>query len=332
MILGCDLPKVKVSSTTAENVGIVSRASFGNDNSLVVFINGKVHGITLYETNTQKEHIVWDTQSETHGQSATLHPVNTDIIVCCDQENIVLINWKTKNVLFKLPIEHGYVPGVTFSEDGSQIIAVHSFFEENVPEGWDVKKEGPYCISEILIIDIESKTIVDKVIVDNNIIKGVDFNLTCDLVALRYMGGQAEIWDIAKGRCIRSVRHYHGSKCIKFVDKKTFLTDGFPADCVGNKVNGNVVWWDIDKGKPIKIFNNLHSMALHGMGIIYNKEGIKYILSGGEDRRAILWHLDTGKVVWSKRFKFDVRVGTSKDGHVGIISADGDPIIIHFDF
>jgi WD40 repeat protein len=335
LIAGCNLPETKVSSTTVNNVGIVSWASFSNDNSLVALGNGKISGVTLYEIDSQKKHLVWDTRKwnkEALGLSAAFHPTNTDIIACCDQENIDIVNWKEKKILFRLPIEYGYVPGIAFSKNGSHVFAVHSFFEDKVPEGWDIKKEGPYCISEILIIDIESKTIVDKIIVDNNIIQGVDFNSNCERVALRYMGGEADIWDLKNGRRIQSVKHWHGSKCIKFIDEKTFLTDGFPDDCVGNMVNGNVVWWDIDKGKPIKIFNNLHSMALHGMGIIYDKKGNKYILSGGEDRRAILWHLDTGKVIWSKRFKFDVIVATSKDGHVGVISADGDPIIMHFDF
>jgi WD40 repeat protein len=334
MTTGCNLSDIKVSSTTVEGIGIVSWASFNDDASLLVFGNGSVRGVTLYEIGTQKKHLVWNTREwnkEALGLSAAFHSINTDIIACCDQENIGVVHWKKNKVLFRLPIEYGYVPGVAFSKDSFQIFVIHSFFNE-LPEGWKEGRDNrTYCTSEILKIDIESQAIVDRIIVDNIIIEGVDFNSTCDRVALRYMGGQADIWDLEKGCRIQSVRHYHGSKCIKFIDDKTFLTDGCPEDCVDGMINGNVVLWNIDTGKPIKIFNHLHSMALHGMGIIYDKEGNKYILSGGEDRRAILWHLDTGKIIWSKRFKFDVGVTTSTDGRLGVISADGDPIIVTFD-
>jgi WD40 repeat protein len=68
------------------------------------------------------------------------------------------------------------------------------------------------------------------------------------------------------------------------------------------------------------------------MGIIYDKNGNKYILSGSEDRQAKLWSLDTGKVLWSKRYGFDVTVAASGDGRRGVIRTEKDPVIVDFNF
>jgi WD40 repeat protein len=331
-IAGCNFNEVKIKSEKVEGIGIANWMSFNDDASLIAFGNGNNPGVTIYEVNTRKKHVMkviqtWD--REPIGISAAFHPTNKNIIAYTDQDNIALIDWKKQKVIFRLTVENGQIPEITFSKDGSQIIVVHSFFKD-LENAW--KNERPICVAEMIKIDIESQTIVDRIIIGDNIVTSVDFNLDCDLVAVRYVGGLADIWDLKNGSRVQSVKHYHGDYCIKFICDKTFLTDGYPGNCDMGVICGNIIWWDINTGEPIKIFNKLHRMALRRLGIMYDKEGNRYILSGGQDGKVILWRLDSGKIVWSKQFSYDAIVATSVDGHIGVISTIGGPFIIRFDF
>jgi WD40 repeat protein len=338
-LTGCYGTKVPMHSTRVEGLGVVDWASCNDDASLIAF--GYVRSILLYDVKTQKIHTIWDSRiwgSDTHGESVAFHPINANLIACCDQGSVGLVDWKAKKTLFRLQLEPvlGFLPGVSFSDDGSCLFVIHSFYgnSNNTPKEWDEEKQGVFCVSEILKIDIESQKIVDKIFLCNEIVnKGVDFDLAHRRFAVRTMGGKAEIRDLESGHCIQSVKHWNGDSCVKFIDDNTLITDGFPNKTEHGYIKGNVVCWNIEIGKPSKIFN-LHSMALtrNGLGILLDKEGNKYVLSGGQDRRAILWNLDTGKIVWSKRFGFDVRVATSANGKVAVICADGDPMIVTFDF
>ena len=93
----------------------------------------------------------------------------------------------------------------------------------------------------------------------------------------------------------------------------------------------NVILWDIKTGQQIRTFNP-HRMALTSMGIVISQGDEKFVLSGSNDYRAKLWNLSTGKIVWSQKYGYDVRVATSGNGRRGVISADSDPVLINFDF
>ncbi|MDR1290149.1 MAG: hypothetical protein LBK06_03005 [Planctomycetaceae bacterium] len=310
-----------------KGIGVANWASLNYDGSLIAFGNSLRHnrGITLYDVQSQTSCVIWDNKKYALG--VAFHPSNADYIACCDVDNIGLVNWREQKVLFNLSFERNFASGIEFSDDGSKIYFIHSFFpEDKTPQDWDINKKGPYCISEILIIDIETKEVEDRIFLDNGIVHGTDFEIKHSLVALRYVGGKAEIWDLNKKICIQAVSHPHSSNCVIFVDEKTFLTEGLPTSDFDN-----VIMWDIATGKKIKQFN-VHQMELLGMGIICDKSGNKYVLSGNQHRLAKLWSLDTGKVIWSKRYGGDVKVATSGDCRRGVIRTEKEPVIVDFNF
>jgi WD40 repeat protein len=310
-----------------KGIGVADWVSLNHDGSLIAFGNILHHnrGITLYDVQSQTSCVIWDNKKYALG--VAFHPFNSDYIACCDVNNIGLVNRREQKVLFNLSFEHNFASGIEFSNDGSKIYFIHSFFpEDKTPQDWDINKKGSYCVSEILIIDIETKGVECRIFLDNGIIHGTDFDIEHGLVALRYVGGKAEIWDLNKKICIQSVSHPHSSNCVIFVDEKTFLTEGLPTSDIDN-----VIMWDIATGKKIKQFN-VHNMELLGMGIIYDKNGNKYVLSGNQHRRAKLWSLDTGEVIWSKKYGCDIGVATSGDCRRGVIRTEKDPVIVEFNF
>jgi WD40 repeat protein len=334
-----DVKVVVVQPQGLAGSGIVSWLSFSESGFYIALGGGRINGksfdgIAIYDCTKDKIVLIWEPQdwnSNVYGEAVAFHPFNSSFVFCCDQEHVGLVNWKEGKKIFRLPIEHGFVSGVAFSKDGSCVFVIHSFFAEKKPEGWNEEKQGPFCIAEILKIDIESQKIVKKIIVDNNKIHGVDFNPNRNLVALRYLNGKAEIWDLEEGRCLKQVQHFHGDKCIKFIDDDTFLTDGFPRSGTATGVYGNVILWNLKTGTPIRKFS-IHSMDLNGgIGILYDKKGNKYILSSGNDNYAKLWNLDTGKIIWSKYYKNGVKIGVSPDGKKGIISTNKDNFLIYLE-
>jgi WD40 repeat protein len=241
------------------------------------------------------------------------------------------LNTEKEKLLVRILVQRDCLPAISFSSDNLYLWVAHSYFTD-VPNRWDEVKMGTYCASEILKIEIQSQTIVDRIRLDNNKISVANFNQNRNRIALLYDDGQFEIWNLENGSCSQSVRHMCGDHCIKFIDDDTFLTDGDPRDNIENCGTGNVVLWSIHSKQPLRIFNKLHRGKLWSIGIINDKEGNKYVLSGGQDGKAILWELDTGKIVWSKRCGGCVGIATSRDGRKAVISGKGDPILITFDF
>jgi WD40 repeat protein len=328
LIQGCYQDNMRFQ--TIKGIDTIDWASLNRDGSLIIMgsvdsKNGK-DSIVLYDVTTKQFRTIWE--SEQMIQRATFHPLKSNYIACCDEINIVLIDWKDDKVLFQIPIEDGFIPGMAFSPDGLYLFIVHSYFSEKFPDGWDETKNGPYCVSEIIKIDVESQTVLEKIILKNEIVEGTDIDTVRNIAGIRYMGGEAEIWDLNHGKCIQSVTHIRGSKCILFVDDNHFLTDAYP-DHPSLGLDNNVIMWNIKDGSHVRGYRP-HKMELSGIGIVYNKKGERFILSGSADRRACLWNLDTGKIIWSKRFRFDVRVRVSKDGHRAVLASFGDPILVEF--
>jgi hypothetical protein len=315
---------------TIKGIGTVNWVSLNSDGSLIIMgsVNSKnkKETIVLYDVTTKQLSTIWENNQSM--RIAVFHPLKSNYIAFCDDTNVVLIDWKDNKVLFQIPIERGYTPGMAFSPDGLDLFIVHSYFSERITEGWDKIKNGHYCVSEIIKIDVESQTVLEKIILTNGIVEGTDIDTVRNIAGIRYMGGEAEIWDLNHGKCIQSVIHIRGSKCILFVDDNYFLTDAFP-DHPSLGLDNNVIMWNIKDGNQICGYRP-HEMKLCGIGIVHNKNGERFILSGSEDRRACLWNLDTGKIIWSKRFRFDVRVSVSKDGRRAVLASFGDPILLEF--
>jgi WD40 repeat protein len=328
LIQGCYQDNMRIQ--TIKGGGTIDWASLNQDGSLITMgsvdsKSGK-ESIVLYDVTTKQLHTIWE--SEQMILNATFHPLKSNYIACCDTIKVVLIDWKDDKVLFQIPIEDGFIPGMAFSQDGLYLFIVHSYFSKKIPDGWDEIKNGPYCISEIIKIDVESQTVLEKIILENNIVQGTDIDTTRNIVGVRYLGGKAEIWDLNHGKCIQSIIHRRGRDCILFVDDNHFLTDAFP-DHPSLRLDNNVIMWNIKDGSRVRGYCP-HEMELSGIGIVYNKNNERFILSGSKDRRACLWNLDTGKIIWSKRFRDEVRIGVSKDGRRAVLGSFGDPILIEF--
>jgi len=310
-----------------KGVGTIDWAVLNHDGSRIVMGSVKSpsgkEAIVLYDINDKTKQII--RESDHNMLCAAFHPIQQNILACCDSTSIALIDLETKTVAFHIPLEHGFIPGMAFSSDGTRLYVVHSYYSKSVPVDWDRTVKGPYSVTEIIEVDVAAGTVIDKLFIENGIAVGADFDMNNGQVGLRYMGGKCEIWSLDDQVCILLMTHIRG-RCFVFLGDEYFMTSGCPPAPASLE---EVILWDRKTGNQVRAYSP-HSMAVSRMGVVRDKNDKNLILSGGEDQQACLWDVEQGKLIWRKRFRFFVGVGVSADGRRAVVHSFGDPLLLEF--
>ena len=193
LFIACNQSSIEMKTLTIKGIGIVDWATLNEDGSLAALGNGHVNGVSVFDTISNKTSVVWESKkwnSNAIATGAAFHPFLKHYLACCDAESVGLVDLHTGHVLFRLTFEYGYAPGIDFSNDGSYVMVVHSYFnKKNMPENWDHTRGVP-VVSEVLFIDINTKNFSSRIELSPNIVTDASFNTNKDLLALRYLGGE----------------------------------------------------------------------------------------------------------------------------------------------
>jgi len=346
---GPSVPGMKIRSVKIGDINIVDWAVLNHDGSLAIISGTRdengVDCAVLYNVDTYERKIIWRSGTRSV-DGVAFHPFKSNIVACIDREHIGLVDLETDEITLLhsfndghyLEYGHRYCSVVGFSMDGKLLYAVTSRLNalDVAPDDWNKDEQGPYCITEILTIDIESKEISDRMLLEGFFASAATISKTTSRVGIRGgnvaqrgSGGTAEIWDLVQKQLMQSVHHPGGSTSITFFDDFNFFTGSGPV-WDPTMEWPNIIMWHIASGNHVGRFN-IHRMDITSMGIVYDNIGRPYMLSGSQDRYVKLWCIWSGDIKWSSRYGFDPKVAVSGNGKRAMVFSDRVPMVIDFE-